>query len=417
MAPLPRTRDRSRTHDIVLFGATGFTGGLVAEYLAKKHRGARIALAGRDREKLARVQDELAKIDPGAARWPIRIADARDRGALAAIAKEAEVVCTAIGPYAKYGADLVAACVQSGTDYCDLTGEAQFIAKTIEAHHAEAVRTGARIVHCTGFDSIPSDLGTLMMHRAMSEAGGRLEEVRFFMGKSSGGASGGTVASALHLLDEARSDPAIRKVLADPYSLVPSDARGPDTQDMKSLGRDRDLGTWTAPFLMAAINAKIVRRTNYLLDFPYGRDFRYSERMSTGKGIGGLARAAAITGATAAIAISAGIGPIRRLAEKRLPKPGEGPDREARERGYFAVHLIATGRGKNGGPRMLRGRIQGEGDPGYGETAKMMAESALCLALDGASLSAPGGIRTPASTMGPLLIDRLRAAGMVFSVE
>lgn len=418
--PQPRRRDRSRTHDVVLFGATGFTGALVAEHLARHHAGSgvRVALAGRDRAKLEAVRASLGAIDARAAEWPILVADAHDDRALSAIAEQAEVVCTTVGPYAKHGGPLVAACVRHGTDYCDLTGEVQFIARMIDAHHQGAVRTGARIVHCCGFDSIPSDLGTLMLQEAMRERhGGHLDEVRFFAGESRGGASGGTIASMLNLVEESGRDPEVRRIMADPYALVPRDARGQDGGDQLGVRFDRELGMWTAPFVMAAINTRVVRRSNHLMDTRYGHGFRYSEVMSTGRGVKGAVTATAITAGLGAFLAGVSVPPLRRLIAKRLPKPGEGPDREARERGYFVVRLIGKGRTEDGRDITLRGRVEGKADPGYGETAKMLSESALCLALDGAALDAPGGIRTPASTMGMRLVERLRAAGMVFHVE
>jgi short subunit dehydrogenase-like uncharacterized protein len=420
-APLPRRRDRSREHDIVLFGATGFTGALVAEYLARKYGGSdvRIALAGRDETKLERVRSSLAEVDERASRWPLLVADASDDAALGSIAARAEVVCSTVGPYAKYGAKLVAACVENGTDYCDLTGEVQFVRRMIDAHHEAAARTGARIVHCCGFDSIPSDLGTLMMQHTMRERhGAALDEVRLFAGESRGSASGGTIASMLYVAEEARHDKSVRRILADPYSLVPEGPRGDDGPDQMGVRFDRDLGMWTAPFVMAAINARVVRRSSRLLADTYGPRFRYSEVMSTGSGPRGLAFATAVTAGLGGFLAAVSIAPLRSVLEQRvLPKPGEGPDREARERGYFVMRLIGKGRAADGSEVVLRGRVEGQSDPGYGETAKMLGESALCLALDGASLPAEGGVRTPAGTMGMRLVDRLRDAGMVFSVE
>ncbi len=421
MSPaLPRKRDRSRELDVVLFGATGFTGALVAEYLARHHggEGIRVALAGRDRPKLERVRAAAAEVDARAASWPLVIADSGDTAALSAMAARTEAVCSTVGPYAKYGAPLVAACVANGTDYCDLTGEVQFVRRMIDAHHEEARRTGARIVHCCGFDSIPSDLGTFMLHEAMRERhGGTLDEVRLFAGESRGGASGGTIASILNILDEARRDPSVRRIVADPYSLVPKEARGSDGPDQMGVRYDSDVGMWTAPFVMAAINARVVRRSNYLLGGAYGPDFRYSEVMSTGKGPKGLAFATGVATAIGGFMASAAIAPVGKLLGRVVPQPGEGPDREARERGYFVMRLVGKGRAKDGSPVVLRGRVEGKADPGYGETAKMIGESALCLALDGARLTAEGGVRTPASTMGAAHLERLRRAGMVFSVE
>jgi short subunit dehydrogenase-like uncharacterized protein len=417
---LPRRRDRSRAHDLVLFGATGFTGALVAEYLARHHgrSDVRIALAGRDAAKLERVRASIAAIEPRAAGWPLIVADAHDAAALERVAASAEVVCTTVGPYARYGTQLVGACVRQGTDYCDLTGEPQFIRRMIDAHHEEAQRTGARIVHCCGFDSIPSDLGTLMLQHAMRERhGGHLHWVRCYAGESKGGVSGGTAASMLNAVEEIARDRSVARVLADPYALVPREARGADGPDLRTVRHDADLGMWTAPFVMAQVNTRVVRRSSYLLGDGYGPDFRYSEVMSTGRGAAGLARAVAITAGLGGFMAALAARPLRRvIAERVLPKPGEGPDREARERGYFVMRLIGKGRAKDGREVVLRGRVEGKADPGYGETAKMLSESALCLALDGEALEAPGGIRTPASTMGMRLVERLRGAGMIFEV-
>ncbi|NVB43157.1 saccharopine dehydrogenase NADP-binding domain-containing protein [Pseudenhygromyxa sp. WMMC2535] len=407
-----------RDHDLVLWGATGFTGALVAEYLVRN--GAldelRLALAGRSRDKLEALRDQLAAIVPAAAELPLLIGDSFDRASLDAIASSTKVVCSTVGPYAKYGEAVVAACVTHGTHYCDLTGEAQFVHRMIASHHERAVLNGARIVHCCGYDSLPSDLGTYMLHRAFAERGGHVERVRFFAGESKGGASGGTIASMLHMVDEVSRDRSVLKILANPYSLYPkSEPPGRDGGDQNGVRLDRDLGMWTGPFVMAAINAKVVRRSNALLDFAYGREFRYAESMSTGRGVRGLAFAAALSvGVGVGLGLMA-IGPARRLIERRLPKPGEGPDRDTREAGYFVCRLIADGVDQSGRRLQLRGRVEGTNDPGYGETAKMLGESARCLALD--ALDSPGGIRTPASTMGDALLERLRRAGMTFRVE
>lgn len=409
--------DTQRAHDIVLWGATGFTGALVAEYLVKRGLdGVRLALAGRNLAKLEKVRAELGQYDPKAAELPLLVGDSHDRASLDAIARQAKVVCTTVGPYAKYGSELVAACAEHGTHYCDLTGETQFIHRMIRAHEAQARETGARLVNCCGFDSIPSDLGTYMLYKAFADRGGQVHRVRMFCGETKGAASGGTIASMLNLVDEVKRDRSVLKVLGHPYSLYPEGERaGVDGSDQRGIGRDDDLGMWTAPFIMAAINAKVVRRSNALLDFAYGRDFRYDECASTGKGLSGLTRAAVTAGGMAAFLPAIAFGPTRRLLEKRLPSPGEGPDRATRESGFFVVRLIADGVDSGGNPLQLRGRVEGINDPGYGETAKMLGESALCLAFD--ELDSPGGLRTPASAMGEPLIERLRAAGMTFRVD
>ena len=407
-----------RTYDIVLWGATGFTGALVAEYLVEHHGLAelRLALAGRSRAKLEAVRNDLAKLDPAAAELPLLIGDSLDRASLDAIAATTRVVCTTVGPYAKYGEAMVAACAEAGTHYCDLTGEAQFIYRMIEGYEEAARASGARIVNSCGFDSIPSDLGTFMLHQAFAERGGQLEAVRMYAGESKGGASGGTVASMMHIIDEVKRDRSVLKILGNPYALYPKgEPPGHDGRDRQGPGREADLDMWTAPFVMAAINTRVVRRSNALLDFAYGRGFRYSEAMTTGKGAKGLLGALVVSGAIAAMIPALALGPTRRLIERKLPKPGEGPSLEERENGFFVTRLIADGVDDEGQGLQLRGRVEGVKDPGYGETAKMLGESALCLAFD--ELDSPGGLRTPASAMGAPLLARLRAAGMTFRVE
>ena len=415
-----RTRDRSRDYDVVIFGASGFTGALVAEYLVRKFVGnedaPRLALAGRNQRKLEEVRAELAAIDPRASEWPIEIADSFDRAALDALAGKSEVICTTVGPYAKYGERLVAACVENGTDYCDLTGETHFIRRMIDDHQERAEETGARIVCSCGFDSIPSDLGTLVLQDAMTDRYGvPAHEVRFFAGESKGSMSGGTIASMLNIVDEAGRDGNVRRVLLDPYALNPEGERsGPDGRDQFSVRFDDELGMWTGPFLMAGINTRVVRRSHALMGFPWGRSFRYSEAMSFGRGPRGFAAASAVTAGLGGFMAATGVGPLRKLLEKRLPSPGEGPDREAREAGHFTVRLLGRARTPEGREVKLRAKVQGFHDPGYGETARMLGESALCLAIDGAELDVEGGILTPATAMGMRLVERLREVGMVF---
>lgn len=407
---------RARTYDIVLLGATGFTGRLVAEYLLEHGpEGLRWALAGRSQQKLEAVRRDLG---PKAAALPLEVADSLDPAAMARIAGVCKVVCTTVGPYAKFGAPLVAACAEAGTSYCDLTGEPQFIRRMIDAHEARARQTGARIVHCCGYDSIPSDLGTLMVCEALRAEGAEPAEVRAFAGESKGAFSGGTAASMMNVLEEVRADPSLRKVLGDPYGLNPREApRGPDGADQVGVRFDEDLGMWTAPFVMASINSRIVRRSHALRGLPYGAEFRYSEQMSTGRGAKGLALATAITAGLGGFLLAMQAGPTRKLlADRVLPKPGEGPSEAAREAGYFVHRLL--GFGANGAEQVkLLGVVKGTKDPGYGETSKMLGESALCLALDEDRLPVGGGSWTPASAMGIVLIERLRAAGMTFEVK
>jgi short subunit dehydrogenase-like uncharacterized protein len=403
----------ARDLDVVVFGATGFAGRLVAEYLADKYADGSLkwAMAGRSARKLAEVRDEIARVYPAAAGIELIVADSQDRPALDAMAGRAKVVCTTVGPYAKYGSELVAACIAQGADYVDLTGEVQWVRRMIDAHHEEAAAAGVRIVHCCGFDSIPSDLGVwALQDYARRELGGPCDEVRYYLWWAKGGFSGGTVASLINVLKEAEQDRSVRRVMGDPYSLYPKGAaRGEDGQEQRGP-RKASIG-WTAPFMMAAVNERVVRRSNALLGFEYGAGFRYGESMRTGEGV---------KGAVGAVALSAGMGlgmaalmvkPLRALLEERvLPAPGEGPSREKIEAGGFEARLV----GLRGGREVARCKVRGKRDPGYGATALMLAESAICLVRDVPQEGAPlAGVLTPASAMGGPLVARLRAAGMV----
>lgn len=398
-----------------MWGATGFTGKLVAEYLVKHYlhkdgnpQGVRLALAGRNQSKLEAVAQDI-----GAPELTILTGDSFDAESLDAIASKAEVVITTVGPYAKYGKEMVAACVRNATDYCDLTGESTFVRDMIDAHHEAAKANGTRIVHCCGYDSIPSDLGTLMVQNAMKERHGTFApEVKMAAGEMSGGPSGGTLATMMNMVDEMKANPKLRSVMGNPYALNPKGVRGPDKRDQTGVRFDKDFDQWTGPFVMAGINTRVVRRSHALLGLPWGEQFRYSEVMSTGKGPRGLQRATAIAGGVAGFFALVALPLTRPMVEKRLPAPGEGPDREARENGFFKTRLIALGNGNE-----VRGIVEGFQDPGYGATAIMIAESALCLALDGATLGTDGGVLTPTTAMGTRLIDRLRDAGMRFDIQ
>ena len=408
-----------RSFDVVLWGATGFTGALVAEYLARHYgvgRELRWALGGRSKAKLEKVRAGLEAVDPHARELALLVGDGTDRASLDRLAVDASVVCSTVGPYALHGKELVAACVEAGTDYCDLTGEPQFVRAMIDAHHERAGATGARIVCCCGYDSIPSDLGTLMLQeRAQAKHGARCVEVKHFAGEAKGGMSGGTAASMVALMDEATRDPSVRRLLNDPYALDPDRGEhGPDGHDQRGVRWDADLAQWTGPFLMAAINTRVVRRTNALLGYAWGRDFRYREAMSFGKGAKGWVRAAGVSAGTTLGTAVVAVGPVRRLLAARvLPAPGEGPSKAVRDSGFFVSRLVGTLPGEKG---KLRGTVRGTSDPGYGETAKMLSESAVCLAKDGDAIPKRGGVLTPGSCMGMRLVERLRDAGMTFDV-
>jgi short subunit dehydrogenase-like uncharacterized protein len=403
-----------RHHDLVLFGATGFTGRLVAEHIARQAAGTPLkwALAGRNAGKLEKVRAELAEIDAACAELPVIEADALDQAAMAKVAAETRVVCTTVGPYALYGEALVDACARAGTHYCDLTGEVPFIRGSIDRNHEEAKRTGARIVHCCGFDSIPSDLGTLyLQHELVARTGAPAQAVTALFGESSGKLSGGTFASLLGVIDAAAKDKQMRKVLADPHGLDPAGGPRSAAKDARGPGWDRVLGKPTAPFVMSAINSRVVRRSHALLGYPWGDDFLYDERMSLPRSPIGLAAAVAITGALVGFVAASQVPALRKMIEKRIPKPGEGPTEEERTRGHYKVRL----HGEAGGLRLIA-TVSDNVDPGYAGTAKLLGESARCLAEDELPASG-GGVMTPASAMGMTLVERLVAVGVGFEVS
>jgi short subunit dehydrogenase-like uncharacterized protein len=396
----------NRELDIVVFGATGFVGKLTAEYLAEHApEGVRIGIGGRSEEKLARVKSALGKD------WPTIVADSSDAAQLKALAERCRVVATTVGPYRKYGMPLVEACANAGTDYIDLTGEPLFIRDSIDRCHARAEASGARIVHCCGFDSIPSDLGVWLLH----QEAGELEDTTLVVRAMKGGPSGGTLDSMKGMLDEAKADSAARGLLGDPYGLSPDRSAEPDLGDESDVRlpvEDKEVGEWLGPFVMAAINTRVVRRSNALQEWNYGRRFRYRETTAMGPGIAGRAKGFAVSGGLGAALGAMTLGPTRALLDKFLPKPGEGPSAEARAKGFFKIETHAR---TPTGERYVA-RISAQGDPGYAATAVMFGEAALCLARDRDRLPDRAGVLTPATAMDGALVDRLRAAGHTYEV-
>jgi short subunit dehydrogenase-like uncharacterized protein len=400
-----------KTFDLIVWGASGFTGHLVTDYLARTYGTGgelRWAIAGRNREKLEQVRDDCL---PRASdeELPILIADGTDPKSLARMVAQTRVVCSTVGPYAKYGTPLVAACVEEGADYCDLTGEVQWMARVIPAHQGAAQASGARIVHTCGFDSIPFDIGTWYLQQAMLEQHDDYAcHVKTRVGRISGGASGGTIASVLNMLEEAQHDPSIRKVIADPYALNPPGLpSGPDGPDQSNARFDRDFRQWTSPFVMAGVNTRVVRRSHALLGFPWGEDFRYDEAVLNRSRV----EATVIAMGTSASMMTLAMGPTRKLAQRFLPAPGDGPSRRVREKGSWEVFFHGVHPTDRGGDMRLR--VTGDMDPGYGSTAKMLGESAVCLAMDKPATG--GGFWTPASAMGSQLQSRLaNNAGLSF---
>ena len=381
--------------DVAVHGASGFTGRLVAEHLARRHPGVRWAMSGRDAGKLAAVRDEIG----APAATPLIVADADDPASLRAMVQRTKAVLTTVGPYQLYGSGLVAACAEAGTDYLDLCGEPAWMRAMIDAHEAAAKASGARILFSCGFDSIPFELGVwFLQQQATTVLGGPVARVKGRVRRMQGTFSGGTAASFKATLAAAARDPSVIELLKNPFSLTPG-FTGPKQPHGAAVAYDEDLEAWTAPFVMAAINTRNVHRSNALMGQPYGADFVYDEMVLTGPGEAGEAIAKAVVTANAGLGAEGG------------PKPGEGPSLAEREAGFY--DLLFVGIAPDG--RQVRAGVTGDKDPGYGSTSKMIAETALCLI---ESPDVAGGIWTPGAALQGKLVERLQArAGLAFTVE
>jgi short subunit dehydrogenase-like uncharacterized protein len=405
-----------REFDIVLYGATGFAGKLTADYLAKAGGDARIALAGRSEDRLLAVRETLGD---KAQSWPLITADASQPSTLNAMAARAQVVVTTVGPYARYGMPLVAACAAAGTDYADLTGETLFIRDSIDRYHKQAVDTGARIVHSCGFDSVPSDLTVFALYRrAQHDNAGELTDTNLVVRAMSGGVSGGTVATMIDVLTTVSTDAEAKRAMNDPYTLTPDRGAEPEVGAQPDIRwrRGREVaeeldGYWLGAFVMAATNARIVRRSNALLGYAYGRRLEYAEQMSLGRSLVAPVVAAVATGGNAAT-MALGSRFFHRLPRKLIdriaPKPGTGPNERARENGHYTVETFTT---TTTGAR-YRARLSQRGDYGYKATSVLLGECGLALALDRDRLSDLRGVLTPAAAMGDALLARFPAAGV-----
>lgn len=403
--------EQQREHDVIVYGATGFVGRLVASYLAEHAPGsARIALAGRSRSRLETARAELP--DRGRS-WPLLVADSDDTAALTRLAGSTMMLATTVGPYAKFGLPVVEACAKAGTHYADLTGEVLFVRDAIDRYDAVARESGARIVHSCGYDSIPSDLAVLMLHeRAVADDAGELTDVEL-MATARGGFSGGTIDSMRTQLDTVRGDAALRRAAAHWYALSPDRDAEPATKQPSDTPRPARRGrTWTGPFVMASHNTRIVRRSNALQDWAYGRSLRYGEVQGCGTGPLGAVTAFGTTAGLAAVFAGMASRPVRGLLDRVLPAPGTGPSPAVQAKGWFRMQVTAT---TTSGAR-YRAVVAAKGDPGYAATSVMLGESALCLALDADRLPERAGSLTPASAMGSVLVDRLRAAGHTYTV-
>jgi len=384
--------------DIVVYGATGYTGRLVAEYLdqhyGSRDDGPRWAMAGRSMDKLEAVRDEIG----APATTPLVVADADDPISLEAMCKRTKLVLTTVGPYQLYGDNLLAACVKTGTDYADLCGEPVWMAEKIAEHDAAAKKSGARICFSSGFDSIPFDLGVMMAQEAAKKRFGKpASHIRGRVRAMEGTFSGGTAASLGATMKAAAKNPKIIETLRDPFALAPGFS-GPKQPSGMMPQYEKDLGKWAAPFVMAPINTKNVHRTNFLLGHPYGEDFQYDEMVLTSPGEAGKAAA------------NAAMEMMKNPFGSKPPKPGEGPTKDERENGFYDIVFVAVSETGD----TLHYAVKGKYDPGYGSTSRMLTETGMALL----SSDAPGGIGTPGSLLGEALVERLREhAELTFAVE
>jgi short subunit dehydrogenase-like uncharacterized protein len=409
-------KDTPPKFDIVIFGATSFVGQILTRYLLDQfplEGDLKWAIAGRSQSKLDDLKSSLGVTG---ASLDVLVADASDENSLRFLCESTRVVISTVGPYALYGEPLVKTCVALGTDYCDLTGEVQWIAKMLERYENEAKISGARIVHSCGFDSIPSDLGVYFLQQhAKQQFGETCSSIKMRVKKMKGAASGGTVASMTNIFKEVASNPALRKTLANPYAICPPDHGNNARQNsMNRPQYDTDFNSWVAPFVMAVINTRIVYRSNALIEGGYSQNFEYNEAMLTGKGLIGSGIAAGVGVGLGGFAMAAVIPPTRWVMEKFiLPKPGEGPSQDAQEKGCYDLRFY----GKTDSGQEIRCKVTGNQDPGYGSTAKMLGQAAACLVQDINKDKVQGGCWTPASIFGAQLITRLEShAGLTFEL-
>ena len=413
-----KSNREQRDYAVVLYGATSFVGQITAHYLAEflstnKDKGGNTvtwAIAGRDEEKLNELQSKLAsKVD-------IIIANSDDTASLDTMTEQTQVIISTVGPYLKYGEPLIKSCVSNGTDYVDLTGEAIFIKDMMDKYQEAAKQSGARIVNSCGFDSIPSDLGVYFTQKqAEAKFDSACDVIHMRVKAAKGGLSGGTIASMATIFEEVGKDKSRRKQVANPY-LLNDDKNAPNVRqsNVSKPEYDSEHKRWLAPFVMASINTRIVHRSNQLLGYEYGRDFRYDEAMWMKDGIKGKLTSYALSAGLLGFATAMMITPSRELLSKHvLPKSGSGPSEEEQESGYFDIRLF----GKTANQETITTKVTGDKDPGYGSTSRMLSQAALCLAQDISKEAVGGGFWTPASAMGDKLLARLEDhAGLSFDV-
>ena len=396
--------------DIIIWGASSFTGKLVTEYIFNKYGSSKIkwAIAGRNLDKLERIRSEVADKN-----IPIFIADSFDEDSLSKFVKKTNVVCSTVGPYSLYGTKLVKLCVENNTNYCDITGEAHWIRTIIDSFHEKAKSKKIKIVNSCGFDSIPSDMGVYFIQNEIKKVyKNHARSIKMRVAGIRGGISGGTYGSINNLLKEAYADKSVFKVLNNPYGLNPKHKMvGSDKKDLRKIIFDKESNSWIYPFIMAGINTKIVRRSNALSNFQYGKDFRYEEAMMSGRGISGFWKAILAIFPLAMVSLNPNSF-LKKIVNSYMPKPGEGPGVDKRKNGFYNIRFYIIIDEK----RKAFAKVIGDSDPGYGSTSKMLAESALCLAFD--KLPEKYGVLTPSVAMGDSLLKRLQNnAGIDFKCK
>jgi short subunit dehydrogenase-like uncharacterized protein len=407
--------------DVVVYGASSFVGQIIVRYMLQrfpvgKRSGLKWAIAGRSASKLSAVQ-----IEYGAEKIPMLLADAEDEPALRDLMAQTKVVLSTVGPYADYGETLVKVVAEMGKSYVDLTGEPQFVSRMLQRYGEIAANSGARIVHCCGFDSVPSDLGVWYLQScAREQFGQECTDVKLRVRALKGGMSGGTAASLLNVIKQAAQDQALRRELADPYSLCPKSAARVRQRTPRGATYDRQFKSWTAPFIMAAINTRVVLRSHALKHLTTTTKrtkptapapaLKYEEAMLTGRGIAGRIKALGLAIGIAGFGLAAVLPPSRMVLNRLLPAPGEGPSEAEQHAGFYIMRLLGT----TVDGQTVSIEVRGDQDPGYGSTAKIISEAAACLALD--KLPDLTGFHTPASLLGGALLKRLQAhAGLSFT--
>ena len=402
--------------DLIVFGATSFVGEILCRYLTTEYGvdgEVKWAAAGRSQGKLEKLRSTLGE---QAKELTILIADASDESALELLCRQTRVIISTVGPYALYGEPLIKVCTQTGTDYCDLTGEVPWVSRMLTRYSEEAEKSGARIVHCCGFDSIPSDMGVWhLQQNARKHFGNSCNTIRMRVKALRGEASGGTIASMINMTREAAKSKSLRRQLANPYSICPPAHGFTARQTNVTMPElDAESGQWAGPFIMAGVNTRVVHRSNALSGNAYGDDFKYDESMLMGKGLKGRLSASGFVLGLGAFLAGAAIKPTRWVMENYLlPKPGEGPSLKAQEKGYYDIRFY----GETADGHTIKTKVLGDRDPGYGSTAKMLAQAALSLAFDVDKADKAGGFWTTATVFDQRFIDRLEEnAGLNFTV-